>query len=354
MTGHKYISERGKKSLMKRKTTGNRLIKCLFVMMAVVFAGSSHLVCKADTEKEEVKAQICSFDENEAAPDAVQNIRHTKATAGSYTIAWNASKGAQYYKVLDDDGNLLKTVKGKTSVTIKAKAGTKRNISVVAGRKSAEGQLLESWPKKLYGVETAPGKVRNLGSFQKKNIRWRLDHDSIDISWDRNAKDQVYTDGYKIIIYSVDGKKKLGTYITTKNYLIFHKDAVNNKGFKCKVAGYVEINNKKCYGTWTGFKTVIPEAKSTFTRTGQYEGRLTWTKVDKAVKYTVYICDDPFTSLDDRTYRKLGTVKSNKNRFTVKNLPIRAVVGLYVVPTVKIKGKTYTADKTWYTFVKLR
>lgn len=88
----------------------------------------------------------------------VSNIRQTKATTNSYTIEWDASEGAEYYKVLDENGNLLKTVVGKTSVTIKAKAGTKRTLLLVAGRTTEEGEALESWARRVYNIKTTPKK----------------------------------------------------------------------------------------------------------------------------------------------------------------------------------------------------
>ena len=129
---------------------------------------------------------------------------------------------------------------------------------------------------------------------------------------------------------------------------------MKNKGFKCKVAGYITINNKKCYGEWSDLKTIIPGAKITSaTMAGRYNVRLKWKKVDKAVKYTIYLCENPFDPIENRTYRKLGTVKRNKTSFVTKPLTPGKSLGLYVIPTVKIKGKQYTADKTWYTHVKL-
>ena len=84
--------------------------------------------------------------------------------------------------------------------------------------------------------------------------------------------------------------EKLKTYASTNPYLTFSRKDVKNKGFKCKVAGYITINNKKCYGEWSDLKTIIPGAKITSaTMAGRYNVRLKWKKVDKAVKHTIYL-----------------------------------------------------------------
>ena len=207
---------------------GNKIVRYALLIMALVIAGSTHLVSQAETE--DTKAE--TYGVWQPKPAYVNNIRQTKATTNSYTIEWDASEGAEYYKVLDENGNLLKTVVGKTSVTIKAKAGTKRTLLLVAGRTTEEGEALESWARRVYNIKTTPKKVKNLASFKKDYIQWRLKDDRINIKWDKNPKDEVYAEGYKIVIYSADGKKKLKTYASTNPYLTFSRKDVKNKGFK--------------------------------------------------------------------------------------------------------------------------
>ena len=100
--------------MMKRKIMGNKIVRYTLLIMALVIAGSTHLVSRAETE--DTKAE--TYGVWQPKPAYVNNIRQTKATTDSYTIEWDASEGAEYYKVLDENGNLLKTVVGKTSVTI--------------------------------------------------------------------------------------------------------------------------------------------------------------------------------------------------------------------------------------------
>lgn len=40
----------------------------------------------------------------------------------------------------------------------------------------------------------------------------------------------MYAEGYKIVIYSADGKKKLKTYASTNPYLTFSRKDVKTKG----------------------------------------------------------------------------------------------------------------------------
>lgn len=95
--------------MMKRKTMGNKIVRYALLIMTLVIAGSTHLVSQAETE--DTKAE--TYGVWQPKPAYVNNIRQTKATTNSYTIEWDASEGAEYYKVLDENGNLLKTVVGK-------------------------------------------------------------------------------------------------------------------------------------------------------------------------------------------------------------------------------------------------
>ena len=145
--------------MMKRKTMGNKIVRYALLIMALVIAGSTHLVSQAETE--DTKAE--TYGVWQPKPAYVNNIRQTKATTNSYTIEWDASEEAEYYKVLDENGNLLKTVVGKTSVTIKAKAGTKRTLLLVAGRTTEEGEALESWARRVYKYKNNTKKSKKSG-----------------------------------------------------------------------------------------------------------------------------------------------------------------------------------------------
>ena len=70
---------------------------------------------------------------------------------------------------------------------------------LVAGRTTEEGEALESWARRVYNIKTTPKKVKNLASFKKDYIQWRLKDDRINIKWDKNPKDEVYAEGYKIV-----------------------------------------------------------------------------------------------------------------------------------------------------------
>ena len=121
--------------------------------------------------------------------------------------------------------------------------------------------------------------------------------------------------------------------------------SVRNKGFKCRVTGYIKLNNKKYYGTKSSWKVIIPQPGFKMTRTGYHTVKLNWDSIKNATGYTVYACKD--VKAEKPVFYKVKEVGAGTTSCEVSNLTRQRYVGFYVIPTVKVKGKTYKPAPTW-------
>ena len=267
------------------------------------------------------------------APSDVTNLKQTKATASSVTLQWDKVYGATSYQVYTGTSSsisnqtLLGTAK-KNSITVKAPAGSEKSYYVYPIRTISTGyKALYENARAMISAKAAPGKADN-------------------------SNREYLPDGYRIRIYSVDGKKLLKTYNVGKydSYKEFNLKAVKNKGFKVEATGYVVVSNKKCYGKSTGKKTVIPQAKIKLEQRSKTSMRVSWTKVKNATSYTIYACKNENVSKKNQKWYKVAKVGKKTTAYTVKKLKTGKYAGFYVIPTVKIGKKSYKADATWYTY----
>ena len=293
------------------------------------------------------------------APSKITNLKQTKATAGSVTLQWDAAYGATGYWVYTGTSSIIsnQTLLGtvtSNSIKVKASAGSDENYYVYPVRTISTGYTaMYEYSRGMIFAKAAPGKAENLANADKGYLRWKTtDSNTVKVYWDDNSNSEYYPDGYRIRIYSVDGKKLLKTYNVGKHYKYkeFNLNAVKNKGFKIEATGYVVVNNKKCYGKSSGKKTVIPQAKIKLEQRSKTSMRVSWTKVKNATSYTIYACKNENVSEKNQKWYKVAKVGKKTTAYTVKKLKTGKYAGFYVIPTVKIGKKTYKADSTWYTY----
>lgn len=293
------------------------------------------------------------------APSDITNLKQTKATASSVTLQWDVVYGATSYQVYTGTSSsisnqtLLGTVTSN-SITVKASAGSDKNYYVYPVRTISTGYTaMYENSRGMISAKAAPGKAENLANADKGYLRWKTtDSNTVKVYWDDNSNREYLPDGYRIRIYSVDGKKLLKTYNVGKydSYKEFNLKAVKNKGFKVEVTGYITVNNKKCYGKSSGKKTVIPQAKIKLEQRSKTSMRVSWTKVKNATSYTIYACKNENVSKKNQKWYKVAKVGKKTTAYTVKKLKTGKYAGFYVIPTVKIGKKSYKADATWYTY----
>lgn len=253
------------------------------------------------------------------------------------------------------NGVKVAEVKGsQTSVKIKAKAGTQSTYYVYPVRVSSTGyEAIYSYNyESISGVKTAPKAPVKVASLAYNNISWdKYSRTKVTVGWDRNDNNKFYEQGYRIAVYSVDGKKKLKTYNITNSYTrskTFSLKTIKNKGFRVKVSSYVVVNGKKCYSKWSKTKVVIPQAEVKLTRKSKTSVKLSWKKVSNATGYTIYACKNAGSFTSNKKWYKVAKVGKKTTSYTVKKLKTGNYAGFYVIPTVKIGKKSYKADATWY------
>ena len=81
------------------------------------------------------------------------------------------------------------------------------------------------------------------------------------------------------------------------------------------------------------------------TRTGNHTLKLNWNSIKNATGYTVYACKD--MKAEKPAFYKVKEVGAGTTSCEVSNLTRQRYVGFYVIPTVKVKGKTYKPAPTW-------
>ena len=307
----------------------------------------------------EGKEDLAAIGEIVTAPSsrALGTVKQIGATYNSVTIQWSPSYGTTKY-VVYRDGNKDKGVKvaevdgSQTSVKIKAEAGTISTYYVYPVRVSSTGYEAINGYSSISGVESAPKAPVNVASLAHNNISWDANNRTkVTVGWDRNDNNKFYEQGYRIAVYSVDGKKKLKTYNIANSYTrskTFSLKAIKNKGFRVKVSSYVVVNGKKCYSKWSKTKVVIPQADVKLTRKSKTSVKLSWKKVSNATGYTIYACKNAGSFTSNKKWYKVAKVGKKTTSYTVKKLKTGNYAGFYVIPTVKIGKKSYKADASWY------
>ena len=293
-------------------------------------------------------------DENQAgtlqvftSPNAVTGLKQTKATAKTATLSWKKVSGANKYYIVNSSAKIVaKTT--KTSITIKKLKTGSRNTYYVCAVKEFNKKAAASQGMGLY-VFTTPGKPTKLGDYKSGNYVWKpTESNQVTIGWNRSKNDKYYSSGYRLEIYSLEGKK-IKVYDIKSGHTLYKKftsmKSIRNKGFKCRVTGYIKLNNKKFYGTKSSWKVIIPQPGFKMTRTGYHTVKLNWNSIKNATGYTVYACKD--MKAEKPVFYKVKEVGAGTTSCEVSNLTRQRYVGCYVIPTVKVKGKTYKPAPTW-------
>ena len=294
-------------------------------------------------------------DENQAgtlqvvtSPNAVTGLKQTKATAKTVTLSWKKVSGADSYYILNSKGTKIVAKTKKNSITIKKLKTGSRNTYYVCAIKELNKKAAASEATGIY-AHTTPGKPTKLGDYKLGNYIWKpTESNQITIGWNRSKKDKYYSSGYRLEIYSLEGKK-IKVYDIKNGHTLYKKftgmKSIRNKGFKCRVTGYVKLNKKKFYGTKSDWKVIIPQPGFKMTRTGYHTVKLNWNSIKNATGYTVYACKD--MKAEKQAFYKVKEVGAGTTSCEVSNLTRQRYVGFYVIPTVKVKGKTYKPAPTW-------
>lgn len=275
-------------------------------------------------------------------------LKQTKAESKAITMAWNRVSGANAYEIayLKHNSSIpwkyVTVKKNISSYRLKASANSKYSFAVWPARVSTTGYVAYG-TSYAYKDKTAtmPGKiskVKMVTSGSSTNPKSGV----VYFSWGKN--DAV--DGYQYEIFGNNGKKILSK--TTKSYRnvkAVSSKLKNNQFMKIRVRGYITVNGKKKYGSWSSsyYFAKFPNIK---TKVSGNDLKVSWDKISGAKNYTVYV-----SSKATSGYKKVAT--TSKKSYTISNVKSGKSYYLKVVANKKVKSKTYTGDKTWYLRVRI-
>lgn len=278
------------------------------------------------------------------------SIKETKTSPNAISFKWGSVRGANRYILYVNDKKIA-TVK-KTSAKVKVKVGSVNTVRITPVRQSTSGFLAKGGHAEAYDLYAAPGKPCKVASFKRNNYTWYPTvSNKVMIGWNKSARDKYEPSGYQVQIYSLKNKK-LKTFNTKKTKVRFDIPAVKGKGFKVRVRSYVKINNKKCYGRWSDYKVVIPQAKISIQRTDETTVTVRWNKVTNAKRYYIYACND--IKAAKPLWKKVAVVGPNTGKYEYNNCIVGRSTAIYVIPEVKVGKSLYKAAYVWYLYMDIK
>lgn len=240
--------------------------------------------------------------------------------------------------------------------TVPAKAGTHYSGYYVYSYKRSESNYIAlGYGQSTGTLYSAPVNPQYVADAKAGTLIWSpaKSGNVITIGWKANPN-YDYPTGYQVQIYSLNGKTRLyTTKATTKTRVKINnakvRKAINNKGFKVRIRAYKEANGgAKCWSDWSAFKTIIPQAcvkKSNVTSVSSTSAKVKWKKVANTKYYLVYYTKNPYAS-NAKWIKKKVSAKSSS--YTIRGLKAYSTFGVYVIPVVKVGGKTYRGQACEY------
>ena len=240
--------------------------------------------------------------------------------------------------------------------TVPAQAGTHYSGYYVYSYKRSESNYIAlGYGQSTGTLYSAPVNPQYVADAKAGTLIWSpaKSGNVITIGWKANPN-YDYPTGYQVQIYSLNGKTRLyTTKATTKTRVKINnakvRKAINNKGFKVRIRAYKEANGgAKCWSDWSAFKTIIPQAcvkKSNVTSVSSTAAKVKWKKVANTKYYLVYYTKNPYAS-NAKWIKKKVSAKSSS--YTIRGLKAYSTFGVYVIPVVKVRGKTYRGQACEY------
>lgn len=285
------------------------------------------------------------------APKSVDSdtILQTSASKSRIYFKWTKASGATGY-IVGKEGGKTKTVT-KTSTYLSASVGGEYYVQVTPYKKSTSGYIAKGSTTtggRMYGQTKVP---TNVAKASKDYLDWNSSENSeITVKWDGYWFD---CDGYQLQMFTVDGKKKIaGVKVaksTTESYTFTTKKvikAVKNKGFKIRIRAYRVNDEATIYSSWSSFETVIPQAAVTVKEKNKTTVVASWPKVANATKYIIYVCRNYSYYGSSNNFKK-KTVSASTRSYKITGLSSYQTAAVYVIPVVKVNGKTYKAGAVY-------
>ena len=268
-------------------------------------------------------------------PTEVKNVKIKSQKDTELTIEWDKVTRATGYRIyiyneLKDSYDYYTYSKTNSIILNKLTPASIYKIRVRAYKQVDDTKVLGPTPKETLETFTKPSKVSNF-------IETDNTLTSLKLSWQSMSKLAVY----EVEMYNSSTKDYERISETSG---IFH-EVLNLKyatGYKFRIRAYININDKKYYGSYTDLQAgTLPNKVTGLKSTEQTTNsvKIEWNKLEEATGYAVYMFNDT-----SQSYRLHKT--TTENNMTITGLDTARFYRIYVKSYVTIEGKTYYSDES--------
>ena len=266
----------------------------------------------------------------------------TAATANSATFTWTKADGATGYRILNNDGNVVKTVT-TNSATVNLSAEASYRVEPI--RKASTTSFVASKEaNSVYAnLKVAPKVPKNITYYSD----WYTWGHFIRFEWGSSAG----ADGYEFEYALHNGKNKVVDDCDDA----YDRIDAKTQFYRVRVRAYIKIGTKKIYSPWTAYKYLCQDTADVVklkTTTGKKKKiRISWMRIKGAKKYIVYMAKN-----NDGGYKKIKTTKKRTlvlKKFKKKKLQRGAEYYFKVIAVGKFEKKTVKSENRTYSYIKV-
>lgn len=272
--------------------------------------------------------------------NAPASVSHTDSTATSISLSWKPVDGANlYYIGYIEAGSSadpkIETTTETSYVLKKLKKNSEYTAYIWPARQSSTGYVAfyEYLYAYKYNIPVTPDKA------SKPDLeRWWSSLSTISVSTNSIG----CADGYQYEVYTAYGKKAKKVKTETTKYSsstsIKYKNFKKYQYYKIRVRAYSKTSTGKTkYGKWSSYTYACPSPELKMKKSGN-NLKTSWSKVDGASRYVVYVSDK-----ENSGYKKFTTTKKTSctiTKYGKKKLNKNKTYYVYVAPQIKV-GKKY-------------
>lgn len=268
-------------------------------------------------------------------PSDVKNIKQIGATISTATISWDKLQGADSYRVykrsLSNDLKLLAGTTTKNSMTLKNVNPNEDTYYEVKAVKTNGDFSIES---------------DNCDNILSSKLKLAPKKPSISVAKYYSNKDKVKVrssvtnaDGHQFELYDYKNNK-LASIERGSSDVTFKNIKINNF-YKIRSRAYSIINNKICYGSWSGYKYVARQPKLKVRCFGS-KIKLSWGKVNGVKNYTIYVSTKKKSGY--KQVAKVSKTTYTLSKFNKAKLNKNKTYYVYVVANKVVNGRVYKSD----------
>ena len=267
----------------------------------------------------------------------------TAATANSATFTWTKASGATGYRILNNDGNVVKTVT-TNSATLNLSAEASYRVEPIRKASTTPFIATKEANSVYANLKVAPTVPKNQGSYSQ----WYTWGYFFHFTWEKVTG----ADGYEIEYALYNGKNKVVKETEYDDYSVADP---KNTFYRFRVRAFVKCGEKKFYSNWSGYKYAAQDTASVVklkvTSGKKKKIRISWMRIKGAKKYIVYMAKN-----NDGGYKKVKTTKKRTlvlKKFKKKKLQRGAEYYFKVIAVGKFEKKTVKSENRTYSYIKV-